>query len=78
MQCCMAPGLRAVSCRLLAAAHSRSLPRLTRSKLADCGLGQVRATMVDGGAGALLEIADQEAVPVRRRPFWGRHSVAGL
>ena len=36
-------------------------------KLADSGLGQVRATIVDGGMGALIEVGDPEAVMVSRR-----------
>ncbi|EFN53567.1 hypothetical protein CHLNCDRAFT_136728 [Chlorella variabilis] len=32
-------------------------------RLADSGLGQVRATLVEGGLGALVEVGDPEAVP---------------
>lgn len=45
-------------------------------KLADDGLGQLRATMVEGGQGALLEVGDPEAVMgaedvIRQRfPSW--------
>lgn len=39
-------------------------------RLAGADLGQLRVTMVLGGTGALVEVADLEAVPVSRVGGW--------
>lgn len=46
--------------------HSCPPPPARRRQLAESGLGQLRASLVEGGIAALLEVFDAEAVPVSR------------